>query len=198
MPGEPVKRPVDLLIRTATVMSRLVAGVDDRDLHKSTPCPGWDVAQLVEHVTDIAVRCTQALAGSPPGVASGPAGSYDSALTTFIETASVRGALDGQLETFMGTMSGAQLAMALTMDGVVHCWDLATATGQRLDLAPDLVEVVYATYQPDLDSGIEPVPTTEQLRAYGSLGPEVEVAPDAPTLDKLLGLFGRTAAGKGH
>ena len=60
------------------------------------------------------------------------------------------------------------------------------------------MEVVYATYQPDLDSGIEPVPTTEQLRAYGSLGPEVEVAPDAPTLDKLLGLFGRTAAGKGH
>ena len=129
MPSEPVKRPVDLLTRTAHVMSRLIAGVDDRDLHKSTPCPGWDVAQLVEHVTDIAVRCTQALSGSPPGVASGPAGSYDGALTTLIETANVPGALDGQLETLMGKMSGAQLAMALTMDGVVHCWDLEQQPG---------------------------------------------------------------------
>jgi uncharacterized protein (TIGR03086 family) len=72
----------------------------------------------------------------------------------------------------------------ITGELVVHAWDLAQATGQRLDLPADLLAHL-------LEAVVEGV---EQGRAMDIYGPEVPVPADAPTLDRILGITGRDPA----
>jgi uncharacterized protein (TIGR03086 family) len=66
----------------------------------------------------------------------------------------------------------------------VHGWDLAVATGQRLDLPAD----VLAYLQDAMLAGVQ------QGREMGLYGPEVVVPADAPTWNRILGLTGRDPA----
>jgi uncharacterized protein (TIGR03086 family) len=70
---------------------------------------------------------------------------------------------------------------------VVHGWDLARATGQPFTLPDDLLAHVY-------DAVAE---TAEQGREMAVYGPEVPVPPDAPLLDRIVGLTGRDPAWTG-
>lgn len=63
----------------------------------------------------------------------------------------------------------------------VHGWDLAVATGQRLDPPADLLVHLHATM----------FASVEQGREMGMYGPQVAVPADAPALDHILGLTGR-------
>jgi uncharacterized protein (TIGR03086 family) len=65
---------------------------------------------------------------------------------------------------------------------VVHGWDLAKATGQPFDLAEPTLGACYehvAEFVPNA-----PVP--------GLWGPPVQVPGDAPLLDRLVAITGRT------
>ncbi|MEU2556820.1 hypothetical protein ABZ589_35000 [Streptomyces sp. NPDC013313] len=66
----------------------------------------------------------------------------------------------------------------------VPSWDLAVATGQRLDLPADLLAHLHDTMSAGVERG----------REMGLYGPEVAVPADAPTLDRILGLTGRDPA----
>ena len=68
-------------------------------------------------------------------------------------------------------------------DNFIHCWDLARSTGQDFDPPVDLVEATTAFFGAFI---------TDDSRAGGMFGPEVEVPDDASALDRLLGLSGRT------
>ena len=64
---------------------------------------------------------------------------------------------------------------------VVHGWDLARATGQRVCWPDDVVSRASAAA----------VETAEQGRAMGVYGPEITVAAEASTMDRLLAVTGR-------
>jgi uncharacterized protein (TIGR03086 family) len=72
-------------------------------------------------------------------------------------------------------------AMVLA-ETVVHAWDLAQATGQAPSWDDGLLEEIHA----DL------VRTAPMGRDMGVYGPEVPVPSDAPLIDRVLGLTGRT------
>jgi len=63
-------------------------------------------------------------------------------------------------------------------------WDLAVATGQRLELPSGLLAHLHDT----MLAGVE------QGRQMGMYGPQVAVPADAPTFDRILGLTGRDPA----
>lgn len=65
---------------------------------------------------------------------------------------------------------------------VVHTWDLARATGQAPTWDDGLLAFVHA----DL------VATAPMGRDMGLFGPEVPVPADAPLIDRIVGLTGRT------
>ena len=68
------------------------------------------------------------------------------------------------------------------MDNIIHCWDLAKATGQDTKLDPQAVEVSYQMFVHDaLDQG----------RTSGFIGPLVSVPEDATMQDKLIAYSGR-------
>jgi uncharacterized protein (TIGR03086 family) len=82
-----------------------------------------------------------------------------------------------------GAMTGETLMQMRIADHMVHGWDLATATGNPLDLPEDLVEqaLAFAT------SRLANVPRD------GSVFAEVQPVPEnAPLIDRLVAFTGRT------
>ena len=79
-------------------------------------------------------------------------------------------------------MPGGMFLMIPFGDVLLHGWDIAKATGQDTRLDPNLVEICYQAFAPQI----------EGIRAIGGLvGPEVKVPDSGSTQDKLLGIFGR-------
>ena len=75
-----------------------------------------------------------------------------------------------------------EVAGAVALDEIVlHGWDLARATGQPFEVAPDLLEVVFGFV-----SSIGPDDRDGSL-----FGAAVEVGSNAPLLDRVVGLSGR-------
>ena len=81
-----------------------------------------------------------------------------------------------------GEMPAAGLAGFRFVDLVVHAWDLAKATDQETDLAPDLCEVALTMSRQRM---------TGMDRANMPFKDEVPVPGDAPAADRLAGFLGR-------
>ncbi|MFE1851445.1 DinB family protein [Streptomyces sp. NPDC059489] len=69
---------------------------------------------------------------------------------------------------------------------LLHGWDLAVATGQKLNVDDELAAVLYE----DIAG------KAEMARQYGVFGPEVSVSPTAPLFDRALGMAGRDPSWK--
>ena len=67
-------------------------------------------------------------------------------------------------------------------DLLVHGWDLSQATGQGFQPPQDVVGEIEGFYR---------VAIGPELRAGGSFGEPVEVAPDAAPLERLVAFAGR-------
>jgi uncharacterized protein (TIGR03086 family) len=92
------------------------------------------------------------------------------------------GAFDRMVTMPFGEMPAAGLAGFRFVDLVVHTWDLAKATGQETDLAPDLCEAALAMSRQRM---------TGMDRANMPFKDEVAVLVDAPAADRLAGFLGR-------
>ena len=190
--------PREHLQRVSDLLSGLVEGTDAGRLDDPTPCEDFQVRDLIGHFTmgrflfaaDFAgdtARRDELLGGMPErfGDVLG-----DDHLATYRDaSATLDAAVDGiedveaTADFFLGQMPISAALETISGDNLVHCWDLARSTGQDFDPPDDLVEATAAFLG---------VLITDDFRAVGSFGPEVEVPEDASALDRLLGFCGRT------
>ena len=91
--------------------------------------------------------------------------------------------LDEVVSLVFGDMPAGAAMQLISADNFIHCWDLARSTGQDFDPPVDLVEATTAFFGAFI---------TDDSRAGGMFGPEVEVPDEASALDRLLGFCGRT------
>jgi len=176
----------------------LLAGVKDDQLEDQTPCPETTVGDLIDHIGTFATRFTasadkrtDAAPGPPPrpsrdnlepGWRDRITGDLDALASAWHQPA----AWDG-VTSAGGVELPASVAGVVALDELlVHGWDLAVSTHQPYD-APDN-EVLTA---------IEFVASFDAPRDGSLFGPVVTVAPDAPALDRLIGLTGRQPAWNG-
>lgn len=80
-----------------------------------------------------------------------------------------------------GPMPAAAVGSMMTAEFVVHGWDVAVGSGQRLDVPPGLGEVVLEGVRAIAPMG----------RDGGWFGPEVPLPADASALDRALAAAGR-------
>ena len=90
-------------------------------------------------------------------------------------------AWEGETSFGGGPMPAAGVGSMMIAEFVVHAWDVAAGTGQRLDVSPGLADAVLEAVNGIAAMG----------RDGGWYGPEVAVAADAPALDRALGASGR-------
>ena len=82
-----------------------------------------------------------------------------------------------------GEMPASYALQMLSADNYVHCWDLASATGQAFEPPEHLTEAAATFFSSFI---------TEDSRAGGAFGPEVQVPADADSFDRMLAFCGRT------
>lgn len=168
-----------------------VATVDDTQWTSPTPCEGWDVRALVNHVTAENLWVEPMLDGRtvadvsevPEGDVLGPdpLGAYTSSATAAATAADRPGATTTTVHVSYGDIPGEDYLAHRLVDLVVHGWDLAVATGQDARLPDELVEPALATVEP-VAAGLSDSP---------AFGEPVPVADGAPAIDRLVGLLGR-------
>ena len=170
----------------------VVAKVTPDQFDATTPCESWDVHALINHIVGGSY-----FFGSSMAAGKSPAGaeevdfttgdilaSYDEGIRLSLEAFGAPGALEKMVELPFGTFpGGAFLGLAMT-DTLTHGWDLARATGQNTDLAPELAAELLVGTQvaigPEI-RGPEGAP----------FGPEQTVGTAASNADQLAAFLGR-------
>lgn len=163
-------------------MIDLLRGLPDEALGRPTPCAEYTVADLIAHLDQVARGFTAMATGrgeQPAGVDPGDGlpERVKALGEAWAEEAAWRGSSDiGGLE-----LPNERWGRIALTEVVVHGWDLATATGQPFE--PD-----ERTLRDCLAHVAEFVPKAPLPELWG---PAVPVPPDAPLLDRILGITGR-------
>ncbi|MGL5816273.1 MAG: TIGR03086 family metal-binding protein [Phycicoccus sp.] len=170
--------------------------VPDR-LSLPTPCAGWDLRRLLDHMTteNLGFAAAAHGRGDDPAVWVGdlgradPVADYVAATDALLEAFAEPGVLQRSfalpLLTREQEFPGEQAVMMQLVDSVAHTWDLARTLRLALTVDDEIVEPVLAL--------CEQLPDDESRRAPGApFGPAVPVPRDAPPLDRVVALLGRS------
>lgn len=174
-------------------MGELLAQLDHQQLALPTPCGPATVGDLVDHLGMFASNFVAVAGKELDESTSVPPSAFDARhldagwhqrLAADLQALATAWAAEDAWEgsTWVGGMHipGAVAGVIALDELVVHGWDLAIATAQPYD--PPLAEV---------EAAIAFVSAFDAPRDGRLFGPIVEVAPEAPPLDRLLGLTGR-------
>jgi uncharacterized protein (TIGR03086 family) len=180
-------------------MADLIIGVPDERMDGPTPCPEYTLGDLVDHIAGFAVAFTGA-AKKDLGDATAHGPSADASrldpdwrtkipqdLSTLAEAWRDPDAWTGMTKAGGIELPGEVAGMVALDELVVHAWDVARASGQAYDPDAASLEAVHS-FVAELSG-----PGQEALRE-GIFGPVVELRPDAPLLDRVIGLTGRDPA----
>lgn len=182
-----VNDQLDLILNTLDDIAGRVT-LDQFD--NSTPCAQFQVRDLFDHMIGGAAQFAPQLRGEP-GVASDPTALGDderpqalkAAVADLLQATKAPGALGRSVELPFGTVPGAVLARFLTVDGMVHTWDIARATGLPYAPPDSLAESVLSAARELI---------APQMRDGDTFAAETPVSGDAPAIIRLAAFTGRT------
>ncbi len=177
--------------RALDATGHIVAGIGPDQWTAPTPCEGWDVRTLTNHVVSGNLWAAELAAGKTidqVGTALDGDLLGEDAVTFYRQSADAAaaafeapGALDAPCALSYGPVPGSLYAGHRVVDVFIHGWDLAAATGQDTRLDPDLLAACTQIVEPQLDG----------LRASGAFGDAIEVPADADSQTQLLTWLGR-------
>jgi uncharacterized protein (TIGR03086 family) len=184
--------PSDQLEYQRDTLRGLVAHVTPEELALPTPCADWDVRGLISHFVGGAAMFAAAFKGEeldidpdapmPDLLGDDPLGAFDGAIAMFNAAVDQPGAMDRTITLPFGQLPAAMVLELLKFDLLVHCWDLATATGQAFEPPTDAVE-----------HGLEvaKVIISRELRNGDTFAEEVTVRAQSTPIERLVAFTGR-------
>lgn len=157
-------------------VTAVVDHIEPDQLDDPTPCSRFTVRDVLDHMIVLGSSFAYGFRGEeapeielPPANGAVPADAFRNAMDDLLDAVRSPGAMERTLATPMGEMPGSVFARVVAFDGLVHGWDLASATGQRYDLPPELVATVddfarqaITADMRDGDTFAEPTPAPEQ------------------------------------
>jgi uncharacterized protein (TIGR03086 family) len=169
----------------------IVAGIPADRWQAGTPCDGWDVRTLVNHVVSGNLWAVELAAGGTiedvgdrlDGDVLGPdpVGSYSASAKAAAAAFRGPGALDAPCAVSYGPVPGSVYAGHRFIDVLIHGWDLAVATGQDTVLDAGLMQACQQVLEPQL----------ELFRAAGAFARPLPVPPGATGQTRFLAMLGR-------
>jgi uncharacterized protein (TIGR03086 family) len=149
--GEATMGPLDQLDELEPLLGQVASGITPDALDLPTPCTNFTVRGVLGHMIGGATQFAAAFRGeSPPDVPADVANGPDvvaragTALGGLMEAIRSPGALGRTVAAPFGEMPGDAFARFVVLDGLVHGWDLAVATGQQYEPSEHLVAEVDA------------------------------------------------------
>src|SRR5947209_4831399 len=179
----------------------VVARVTRDDLPRPTPCAGWNLLDLLAHMTVQHHGFAAAARGRgdsatvwaadrvADAVAADPGGTYAAAAADVLDAFAADGVLDATLslpEFGPGAAFPGAIAIGFHfVDYVVHGWDVARSIGAHFALPDDVVQAALPL--------VFVVPDGEYRTTDGApFGPAITAPDGATDLDRILGHLGRS------
>ncbi|MEV6149050.1 TIGR03086 family metal-binding protein [Nonomuraea sp. NPDC052129] len=188
---------IELNRRSVQATVDLVATIKPGDLDRPTPCAGWAVRDLLAHQVVQNHGFAFAASGArsdldrwePSPVGDDPVEEYAASARAVMDAFAADGVLDRGFylpEIRDGGPFPARMAIGFHfVDCVVHDWDFAKALGVPANVDEDLAEAALPV--------AAKVPDTPETRGEGrAFVAGVPAADDAPALDRVVALLGRS------
>ena len=181
----------DLYRRAGEACEELICSVKDRQWEADTPCEGWTVRDLVNHLVGENRWMPPLLAGLTIAevgtqldgdlLGDDPVQAWKSAFEAARNAAVAAKDSDRPVQLSFGESPTQEYLIQVGADHLVHLWDLASAIGTDRTLDGELVAQVSRWFA-DHESG---------YRSAGAIGPRPSLPADAGPQAKLLAMFGR-------
>jgi uncharacterized protein (TIGR03086 family) len=169
----------------------VVARTDRGQWADATPCDGWDVQALLNHLVSGNLWAAELGSGRTieevgdrldgDVLGDNAVAAYDTSADAAAATFEAPGALDAPCAVSYGPVPGSVYAGHRFIDVLIHGWDLATATGQDATLDPELVDAAYRLLQDQAD----------MVRASGMFGEDLLMPAGVGPQTQLLAFIGR-------
>jgi uncharacterized protein (TIGR03086 family) len=156
----------------------VVANISPGQLENPSPCSAFTVRGVLEHMISGATAFAAAFRGvdAPEPDLTDVLAGFGPALGGLVDAIQSPGALDRTVQTPFGEMPGGTFARLVVLDGLVHGWDLATATGQAYAPPEELVEEVAAFAKEALPADRDPSTFADPVEAPASATPMERLA----------------------
>jgi uncharacterized protein (TIGR03086 family) len=181
-PGEPMD-VLSQLEQLGPALGGVVGNITTAQLDNPTPCDAYSVRGVLEHMVGgatafaAAFRAEEATDADTTDVLA----AFGPALNDLVSAIASEGALERTVQAPFGEVPGETFARFVVLDGLVHGWDLATATGQKYEPSDELVAAVQ-------DFARDAVPP---LRDGVTFADEAAGAVDASPIERLAAFTGR-------
>jgi uncharacterized protein (TIGR03086 family) len=177
--------------RALRATGTVVDGVAARQLDLPTPCDGWTVRELLNHIVGGNLWAAELAAGKTIAevgdrldgdtLGDDPAAAYRASAQVAAAAFNAPGAMDAPCAVSYGPVPGSAYCGHRILDVAIHGWDLAKATGQDTTIDPELIDAVTAIVAPQID----------MLSGSGMFGSTVGIPGDADAQTRLLSQLGR-------
>lgn len=162
--------PLTSASATLAVLQHVLRGISEAQLSAPTPCSAFTLGQLEAHLLGSLASLTELAGGT---LVPSNAGELESRIAAgaqyAIETWMRRG-LDGSVAAGPQELPATLAAGILSLEFLVHAWDFASATGQKLTVSEEVATYVLGlaeqVVQPDLreSAGFDPAIAGQQRR----------------------------------
>lgn len=180
-----------MLRRALHGVDSVVDGATGRAWSRPSPCPDWNARAVLGHLIDVSAQIAGLMRNQPASpctevaaleelVGQRPASAWASAHAQVLEA--LADACSSTIQTARGPIAHEQVLLMVTVEPLIHGWDLARALERRDELDPAVVEAVLP--------GV--LAARQELPATGMYAPPVPIPAHAPPRDQLLAALGRT------
>ncbi|WP_436794217.1 TIGR03086 family metal-binding protein [Actinospongicola halichondriae] len=175
--------PINQLEQLMPTLGALVSTLTPEDLAAETPCSEYTVQGVLEHMVGGGAAFAAGYRGDEPHEfdTTDILPAWEQAMTELAEAVMAPGALDQTIAAPFGEVSGDTFARFVALDGLVHGWDIATATGKPYAPSDDLVAAVDGFAHEALDP----------LRDGDTFAAAVAAPADASPITRLAAYTGR-------
>jgi uncharacterized protein (TIGR03086 family) len=157
-----------------------------------TPCAGWTVRDLINHVVAENLWTAPLMEGATIAeigdaydgdvLGDDPGSAWDAATGSARRAVEAPDALERTVHLSFGDTPATEYLDQLFADHLIHAWDLAQAIGADSRLDADLIAACAAWFATVEDT----------YRSAGAIGPQLFVTVDADPQARLLARFGRS------
>ena len=179
--------PVEQLDHLIPMLDAIVDGIGADQLDEPTACSNFTVAGVLEHMIGGASAFAPAFRGESPEGAIAPGGGtpqarFHRAMADLLDAVHTPGAQERTIAAPFGEVSGETFTRYVAFDGLVHGWDLTSATEQPYAPADALVDEVDAFARQFIGP---------QFRDGDTFAAETEPPAGSSTLERLVAFSGR-------
>jgi len=180
----------EMLEQAIATTRGVLANISREQLAADTPCAQWKVSDVVNHVVggqyffESGVLGTPQAGGDTDYAARDFLAAFDDGAARCVTAFSGDGVMDKMLTLPFGQMPGSAFIGLASTDTFTHGWDLARATGQDTDLAPELAAMLLVGAR----QAIQPAFRSEDGAVFGL---EQTAPAGASNADQLAAFLGR-------